>query len=74
MTFTDADLVRILIYMIGGSATIIVGALGWLGRSVIGRIGKLEGTLQREMRQFDSRITRVEMKLGLDQIYIKPID
>lgn len=72
MTFTDADLVRLLIWVIGGASGVIVTAMAFLGRALINKLGGLERTLQSEMRHFDQRITRVETKVGLEPMFTRP--
>lgn len=72
MTFTDADLVRLLIWVIGGAAGVVCTAMGFLGRALINKLTGLEKTLQSEMRHFDQRITRVETKVGLEPMFTRP--
>jgi hypothetical protein len=83
---SDADLIHLLLWVIGGSSTLVAAVCAFAARTFIKRIdvmehaltermGEMERSMRDEMRIFDRRMTRVETKLGLEfEGFIKRVE
>lgn len=53
------------LWLIGLLCGVLVALVGFIGRTVMRRLDRIDATVHREMRDFDRRVTRVETRLGI---------